>query len=163
MQVGADQNIEIPPWSQNLSSKKPFCYKKYRTSLIGRAQLTLVKGQINSSGSPTQQRCVLPTVSVWKGRKDHVTSYEITTVLPSACWDCCYLKQRALGKKKGDRPLRASLRAEITTVAHSWASCSQRKLKLMRSCGGAAKLSSWDFGDFTSYFTVLKSNSAMVC
>ena len=52
--------------------------------------------------------------------------------------------------KMGDWPLCASRSDDITTVAHSWASCSQRKLKLMRSCGGAAKISSWHFGDFTS-------------
>lgn len=60
------------------------------------------------------------------------------------------------------RPLCASLNDDIITVAHSWASRSQRKLKLIRSWGGVAKLSSWHFGDFTSYFTIFKLNSATV-
>lgn len=64
---------------------------------------------------------------------------------------CLLLPKRTVSIwRKGDWPLCASLNEDINTVAHSWASCSQRKLKLMRSCGGATKLSSWHFGDFTS-------------
>lgn len=58
-------------------------------------------------------------------------------------------------------PLCASLSDDMTTVAHSSASRSQRKLKRMQSFGGAARCISWQRGDFTSYCTERRSNSAI--
>lgn len=65
--------------------------------------------------------------------------------------------------KNLNAPRCASLREDITTVAHSSASRSQRKLKRMQSWGGVARRISWQRGDLTSYCTERRSNSAMNC
>lgn len=58
-------------------------------------------------------------------------------------------------------PLWASVSDDVTTVAHSSASRSQRKLKRMQSWGGEARRISWQRDDLTSYCTERKLNSAM--